>query len=323
MEDNVPDSKPTTARRAARRLLPLTVGLALAALSITGGLLQQGRAEAADQGTASVGKYLGKWNYDQPDRITMTNIAVMNLPGGGFQAPQIGDIVFTAEGSDRIVGRTDVGCTWRFKATPRSLELNPPSQLCHNPTLNVSYTITRWTVTVTGQHEKEAITAKSHHPERDYDFVLEKGARTKAKEYDPRAATNFTGIWTYDPSDPKSRVNIRVTQYAAAGGAPTVVESPQQGSVTIIKDYDNRVTARTDDGCTWSLLSRGNTAKLDPPTQTCTLRTSAAVTLKYWTITTDSRQQVSTMIGTDERGGTFILSVGGLTRQPSSPSREH
>lgn len=308
----MPYSKPTTARRLARRLQLLA--LALAALSAAGGVLQQSRAEAADLGIANVGKYLGKWNYDQPDRATMTNVAVMNLPGGGLQAPQIGDIVFTAEGVDRIVGRTDVGCTWKFKAAPRSLELDPPSQLCHNPTLNVSYTITRWTVTVTGQHEKETITAKSHHPGRDYDFVLERGARTKAKEYDPHAATKFTGTWAYDPSDLTTRVNIRVTQYTGPDGAPAVVESPQQGTVTIIKDYDNRVTARTDDGCTWSLLSRGNTAKLDPPTQTCTLPTFAAITLKYWTITTDGRQQVSMMVGTDERRGSFVLSAGSLTK---------
>ncbi|WP_406045178.1 hypothetical protein OG799_12325 [Micromonospora sp. NBC_00898] len=308
----MPYSEPTTARRTARRLLPLA--LALAALLAAGGMLRQGRAEAADQGIAKLGMYLGKWNYDQPDRVSMTNIAVMNVPGGGLQAPQIGDIVFTAEGRDRVVGRTDVGCTWRFRATARSLELDPPSQLCHNPTLNVSYTIIRWTVTVSGQHEKETITAKSHRAGRDYDFVLEKGARTKVKEYDPHAATKFTGIWTYDPSAPKTRVNIRVTQYPAPEGAPTVVESPQQGRVTIVKDYDNRVTARTDDGCTWSLLSRGNTAKLDPPTQTCTLRTSAAITLKYWTITTDGRQQTSMMIGIDERGGNFVLSTGSLTK---------
>jgi hypothetical protein len=43
------------------------------------------------------------------------------------------------------------------------------------------------------------------------------------------------------------------------------------------------------------------------------LPTSVAITLKYWTITTDGRQQVSMIIGTDERGGSFVLSTGSLT----------
>lgn len=305
--------KPANARRRTRRLLVLLLPLALAVMAATIGVLSQTRAEATLEEATTAGKYLGRWNYDQPDRATMTNIAEMNLPGG-FQAPQIGDIVFTAEGPDRIVGRTDVGCTWRFHATPRSLELDPPSQLCHNPTMNIRYTITTWTVTVTGDHETETIAAKSHHPGHDYDFTLEKGARTKAKEYDPDATTNFTGTWVYDPSDPKTRVNIRTTIHTASDGTLTVAESPERGHVTITRDYANRVTARTDDGCTWSLVTRGNTAKLDPPIQTCTRPTSTAITIRFWTIASNGRQQATTMTGTDESGGNFVLSAGSLTK---------
>lgn len=74
------------------------------------------------------------------------------------------------------------------------------------------------------------------------------------------------------------------------------------------------VTARTDNGCTWSLVARGNTAKLDPPIQTCTLPTSTAITIRSWTIATDGTQQASVMTGTDERGGNFALSGGSLSK---------
>lgn len=303
--------KPATARWRVRRVLLLP--LALAGAVLAGGVPQLSHAAAADHQSVGEGKYLGRWNYDQPDRATMTNIAQMNLPGRG-QVPQIGDIVFTAEGAGRIVGRTDVGCTWRFKTTPTSLELDPPSQLCHNPTSNVSYTLTRWTVTVTGVHEKESLFGKSHRPERDYDFVLDKGARTKAEEYDPQATKNFIGTWAYDPADQAAGVNIRTTVRTAPDGTRTIVPSQEQGKVTITRDYDNRITARTDDGCTWSLVARGNTAKLDPPIQTCTRPTSTAITVRSWTIATDGGQHASVMTGTDEHGGSFTLNGGSLSR---------
>jgi hypothetical protein len=255
-------------------------GVVLLVLAVTAIVVPQlGQAEATNTNRDAVGKYLGRWNYDQPDRDTMTNIATSNLPGIGG-VPQIGDIVFTAEGPGRIVGRTDVGCTWRFKVTRDSLELDPSSQFCHNPTANLDYTISRWTVTVEGVYETETIIATSHYPHGNYDFVLEKGARTKAREYDPGATTKFTGTWTDDTAD------------SATG-------------VTITRDYTNRITARTGNGCTWSLVARGNTAKLDPPIQTCPLPTSAVITIRFWTIATDGRQQAYLMTGTDERGNSF------------------
>jgi hypothetical protein len=301
--------KPATARRRVRGvwlllLLPAVV-LSCGTPSATA------QAEPTDAKNTVIGKYLGRWNFDLPDRATMTNIARMNLPGRD-QVPQIGDIVFTAEGADRVVGRTDVGCTWRFRATPDSLELDPPSQLCHNPTSNVAYTLTRWTVTVDGDRETEITLGKSHRPERDYDFVLENGARTKATEYDPDAAAKFAGTWAYDPADPATGVNIRTVR-TAAEGMQNVQRSPEQGHVTITTDGTNRITARTDNGCTWSLVARGNTAKLDPPIQTCTLPTSNAITIRSWNIATNSNQQASVMTGTDENGGNFALS-GSLSK---------
>lgn len=62
------------------------------------------------------------------------------------------------------------------------------------------------------------------------------------------------------------------------------------------------------------LVARGNTAKLDPPIQTCTLPTSTAITIRSWTVATDGRQQASVMTGTDEHGGNFALGGGSLSR---------
>jgi hypothetical protein len=294
----------------------LLVALALTVVLAALGGVYLRPAEAADDRRTAVVKYLGKWNYDMPDRATMTNIAVVNVPGvpGGFQVPQIGDMVFTAAGRDRVVGRTDVGCTWTFKVTPGSLELDPAAQLCHNPTFDVSYTITKWTVTVADNHEKETVLARSHHPEGDYDFVLDNGARTRVREFDPPAAAKFTGTWVYDPADPKTQINIRTTQYPGPNGTPTVVSAPERGSVVITREYDNRITTRTDEGCTWSLLARGNTATLDPAVQTCQLASSATITFRFWTITTDGTHQDSILVGTDDRGGSFNLSGGSLSR---------
>lgn len=266
-----------------------------------------GQAQATSAATDAVGKYVGRWNYDQPDRATMTNIATSNVPGRA-QVPQIGDVVFTAEGPDRIVGRTDVGCTWRFKATATSLELDPANQLCRNPTSNIAYTLSRWSVVVAGARETEIIAAKSLHADGVYDFAVNKGARTRGTEYDLAAAANFTGTWTYDPADRDTGVNIRTTFRTAPE------QSEERGQVMITRNYGNRITSRTGEGCTWTLVARGNTAKLDPAIQTCTLPTSSAITLRFWTIATDGRRQATVMNGTDERGGNFALAIGSLSK---------
>ncbi len=254
----------------------------------------------ADSGAAE--RYQGRWNYDLPDQATMTNIAVMNI-GDGIQGPQIGDIVFTATGPDRVVGRTDVGCTWRFKSAGDALVLDGANQTCHNPLAGYAYTMTEWTVRVDGDHETESIKAISHHGDRDYEFDLARGARTRTGEDDPAATAAFTGTWAYGAPDPKSGANIRMSGGAAA---------PQTGTITVVANYDDRITARTDDGCEWTMVTRGDTAKLDPPVQTCTIADSA-VTLRYWTIVSDGHRQISGVYGTDPGGAAFSI-AGDLHR---------
>ncbi|MEV6276046.1 hypothetical protein [Nocardia sp. NPDC051832] len=255
------------------------------------------------------GPYLGRWNYDLPDRAAMTNIATLNTAGGAL-GPQIGDIVFTSPEPGRVTGRTDVGCTWQFRVTSDALVLDPPNQLCHNPTSNYSYTTTAWTVRVAEGRETESITAISHHADADYEFVLDRGARSRVEEYDPGSSALFTGTWDYGAPDPSyGGANTRLT--FGADGKPAV--RPESGSIVLSRDFGNRVTARTADGCHWTLVTRGNTAKLDPPVQTCTVR-DQAVTLRYFTIAAAGGDQVAQSIGTDADGARFTV-TGLLTKR--------
>ncbi|RMI28683.1 hypothetical protein [Nocardia stercoris] len=242
-------------------------------------------APAAVAQPGSGAAYLGRWNYDFPDHSTMLDYATENIPGAP-DAPQIGDIIFTSSATGRVTGRTDVGCTWEFAPTADGLTLDPPNQTCHNPTFGYTYTTTAWTVRVHGDKETESITAVSHHQDTDYTFTLQHGARTRVPEDDPDSAEAFEGSW-HDPQQP--------------------------GNVTLTRNYGNRLLARTDDGCTWTLVARGDTAKLDPPVQTCTAGDSA-VTLTFWTIADSGDHQFSTMVGTDANGGPIRINSE-LTRQ--------
>ncbi|MFJ9363873.1 hypothetical protein ACIRRA_05545 [Nocardia sp. NPDC101769] len=279
----------------ARRLSPLLFVLTTTALVAACG---SAPAESVAE------SYQGRWNYDLPDVATMTNIATMNI-GEGLRGPQIGDIVFTSAGPHRIVGRTDVGCTWQFDITDDGLALASPGQTCYNPTAGYAYTMTEWAIHVSGIHETESIKAISHHSDRDYEFDLAHGARTRTTEDDPGSAKAFLGTWSYGPPDPATGANTQLT----VGAAPT----PLTGTLTITGDYGSRVTAHTPDGCDWTLLTRGDTAKLDPPAQTCTVANSA-VTLTYWTIVTDGSHQISAVYGTTP-GNTRFSANGDLHKR--------
>ncbi|WP_330254619.1 hypothetical protein OG874_08775 [Nocardia sp. NBC_00565] len=142
---------------------------------------------------------------------------------------------------------------------------------------------------------------------------MNKGARTRTAESDPAATAAFTGTWRYDPADPVTRRNIRSTRTMGQGGT-SLSDTPEQGAVAITADYDNRLTARTADGCTWTLLARGNTAKLDPPAQTCPRPGDTTITLRSWTIATDGHHQDAIMIGADEHNDAFTVGTGSLTK---------
>jgi hypothetical protein len=283
-------------------------------------------AEASPPPQANAHKYLGTWNYDQPDPATMRNIAVLSCPPGGngcasgllplpLHIPQIGNIVFSATANGRVVGRTDQGCTWTFTVTTRSLELSPPAQSCFNHTIGSAYTLTRWSVTVVGNHERETITGISHQPTGDLVTTMHHGARTRVTGVGGfPAMARFLGLWTYDPASPHTLVNMVVT-VPPAGGVPGI--SPVQGAVRVTSQRHGAVVAHTADGCRWTLAVQGNTAELDPATQTCQLA-SGTVTLLFWSAASDGEHQNAVMAGIEDRNGqesTFYLYIGALTKQ--------
>jgi hypothetical protein len=307
-------------RPHSRRWIALLFGLVAL---ITAGL-PAGTAQASPPPPASAQKYLGTWNYDQPDPATMRNIAVLSCPPAGdrcpssplplpLHIPQIGNIVFSAANGG-VVGRTDQGCTWTFAVTAQSLELSE-AQSCFNRTIGSAYTLTHWSVTVAGNHEHETIIGTSHQPTGDLMTRMHHGARTRVSGVGGiHAMARFVGSWTYDPASPQTFVNMVVTVPSGAG-VPSV--SPVQGTVRVTREHYGVIVARTDDGCVWTLAVQGNTAELDPATQTCQLATGT-VTLLFWSAASDGEHQNAVMAGTKDMNGqqsSFYLYIGALTKQ--------
>jgi hypothetical protein len=281
---------------------------------------QPARADAAPVTGAAIAHDLGMWNYDQPDRQNMTNIAVITCPAGEASCggtppiviPQIGYVVFSAGLGGTVIGHTDQGCMWRFAAHHGGLELSPAPQYCFNHVIGSGYTITRWSVTFSGRHETEFITAISHLPYGDFDFTLQDGRRTKAGN-GPGAAHRFAGDWRYDPANPQTGVNFQTIQYAEPDGQVKVVQSAVTGQIAVTDGLGPLITARTGDGCRWTLVARGNTAELWPAHQTCRLG-HATETLSFWSIASNGTHQISIMAGINRDGGSFLLVNGSLTR---------
>jgi hypothetical protein len=310
--------------RVPARVLALTALLALCLAGWTAIALASPPARAAvGQGAAArvpagLKPDLGTWNYDQPSGATMTNIAVASCPAGSPSCasvppvllPQIGYVVFSAGPGGSVLGRTDQGCTWRFTPVPAGLELSPGApQSCFNHVIGSSYTMTRWSVRFSGRHETEYITAVSHLPYGDFDFVLKNGQRTRAQA-GPAAVRRFTGNWRYATANPETGLNIKTTVYPAPAGQ---VRSPLTGQVTFTPRQGDLISARTADGCTWTLAVAGNTAELRPAKQACT-RDGATTTMTFWSIASNGRQQVAIFAGTDPKGGSYLAANTSLTR---------
>jgi hypothetical protein len=79
--------------------------------------------------------------------------------------------------------------------------------------------------------------------------------------------------------------------------------------------------ANTPDGCRWMLSVRGNTAELDPPTQTCQV-TNGTVSRRYWAIVSDGEHDNSAMPGWFNMNGqqtNLYLFIGSLTKATTDP----
>ncbi|MFI7068534.1 hypothetical protein ACIBL3_46630 [Kribbella sp. NPDC050124] len=315
-----------------RFAIGLTVALTLGAAAVPAAALASQRPHESPDVT----EYVGRWNYDLPDRDDGINVAELKClaaepdcpspfpfqaPGSTVQLPQIGDIVFWPGAEGTVIGRTNVGCTWRFAVHERSLELADGPQYCFNQVIGSGYTLTRWSIAVTGPQERETIAGVSHHPARDYQFVLADGRRTKVDDSKRTDTTRlFTGDWEYDPPNPDANINIGIYRNTGSGGAPTA--RPQTGRLTVTSASAHTVAVRTPDGCRWDFAVRGNTAALHPAGQTCQLP-DATVAISFWTIASDGKHQASVIRGSIQEDGqtsTYALTGGALTEIPPRSS---
>lgn len=314
------------------RIMVLATILLTCLAGLAVGAARSSPAQAASVDAPATARYLGVWNYDQPNSKTMTNIAVISCPAGStncagtppISIPQIGTVTFSAGPAGTVTGRTDQGCTWRFAAHPGGLELSPSPQYCFNHVIGSGYTITRWSITFSGQHEKEYITAVSHLPYGNYAFVLKNGRRTKAVN-GPEAARRFTGTWQYDTADPGTGLNTETTVYTEPGGELRTVKSTLSGQITFTARRGGLITARTADGCAWTLAVAGNTAELQPAEQECK-RGGVTTAMSFWSIASNGRQQVAIIAGTNAKSGKYLATNTSLTRvglqvSPARPAR--
>jgi hypothetical protein len=243
-------------------------------------------------------KYLGRWNYDQPNPSTGNNVAVLACPEGGtscnhnaqlplpLSIPQVGWIDFSPGPNGTLYGHTDQGCTWNFGVTPTGLELSSKVQLCFNATIGQYYSIKQWSVQVEDNVEHEQIISQSVQPNGDILYTTMnfntkgKPSRHKVTGDGNGSTTNsFVGSFTYDPFSFQTMENITVTDKGSA--------SPEAGVVRLDRVEANRIVAHTPDGCSWTLGVQGNTAELlDPGTQSCQIG-SNTLSLRYWAMATD------------------------------------
>jgi hypothetical protein len=164
-------------------------------------------------------------------------------------------------------------------------------------------------------HQRETIIGVSHQPTGDLVTTMHSGARTRVSGVGGfHAMARFLGDWTYDPASPQTLVNLVVTIPSGAG-LPSL--SPVQGAVRVTSEHYGTITAHTADGCRWPLAVQGNTAELDPATQTCHLA-SGTVTLLFWSAASDGEHENSVMAGSTDLNGqqsNFYLFIGALTKQ--------
>ena len=314
-----------TLSRFTRTSLALLLGV-VALIAITTAAPTASATAPTDAGT-NAAKYYGVWNYDQPDAATLNNVDVLACPDGSGQCdpalplplrvPQVGWVVFSPGPDGTVNGHTDQGCTWNFTVTPTELDLSSATQQCFNHNIGSSGTFTHWSVQVNGDRETESIVAVSHQPNGvDIIGTMKSGSRTKVDPDDGNDTfvRRFLGDYTYNAPDFHTLTNVVITDKGTV--------YPQQGTVRFSRGHHHIITAHTPDGCDWTLAVRGNTAELDPATQTCHTA-HGDTSLRYWALATDDGQHVNGFVsGSATISGqpltNIYLFIGTLTRSATA-----
>ena len=305
----------------------LSLLAAIAALVAVATVVPLGASTAMADPHTNATKYYGMWNYDQPDAATLNNIAVLECPDGSgrcdpqsplplpLRLPQVGWVVFSPGPGGTVNGHTDQGCTWKFTVHPTGLELSSTTQQCFNPAVGSIGNITKWSVQVHGNRETEQIMAISHQPSgADLIAPMPSGSRTKVVhgQDNGQFVQRFLGDYRYDPADMHTLTNVVSTDKGTV--------YPERGRVRFTATHTarGRINAHTPDGCDWTLAVRGDTAELDPATQTCHTATGDR-SLHYWALVTDDGQHMngfsagSTTAPGQPPTNTYLY-IGALTR---------
>lgn len=237
----------------------------------------------------------------------------MRLPAAAAAAHTSGRLGAVLPGPDGTVnGHTDQGCTWNFTVNPIGLELSSTTQQCFNQNIGSGYNITNWSVHVDGNKEQEQITSISHQPNgMDLLASMKSGSRTRVDgEGQNQYVQRFLGSYNYDQADFHTLTNVVSTDKGSA--------YPEQGTVQFTSKDKGIINAHTPDGCDWTLAVRGDTAELEPATQTCHTPNSDS-SLRYWALVTDDAQHLNGFLAgsttTDGQPPTnTYLFIGALTR---------
>jgi len=303
-------------RPRARLLSGLVTLFALAATT------SFGSTTATAEPDVNAQKYYGYWNYDQPNAATLNNVAVLDCPNGASQCdsplplplriPQVGWVLFSAGPNGTVNGHTDQGCTWNFTVSPTGLELSSTTQECFNENIGSGYNITKWSVQVDGNKEQEQIASISHQPNgMDLLASMNSGSRTRVDgEGESQYVQRFLGSYNYDQADFQTLTNVVSTDKGTV--------YPEQGTVQFTSKDKGRINAHTPDECDWTLAVRGDTAELEPATQTCHTPNGDS-SLRYWALVTDDAKHLNGFLaGSTTSDGqpptNTYLFIGALTR---------
>ncbi len=306
----------------SRAWIRIALFFGLVALFAVAGGTSYGLVRASAGPAPSMQKYLGYWNYDQPNLTTLNNVGVLSCPDGTGQCdhqlplplklPQVGWVLFSPGPNGTINGHTDQGCTWKFQVTATDLELSSTTQQCLNPAVGSIGNITKWSVTVEGNKEHEQIFAISHQ-NNGVDLIapMKSGSRTRVNGVGGTASfSHFLGTFSYDPAELHTLTNEVATDHGTV--------FPEQGAVQFTQKDFRSILAHTPDGCTWTFAVRDNTAELNPASQTCHL-TSSDISFHYWAIVTDDGQHMNafragtTTLNGQQSTNTYLY-IGALTR---------
>ncbi len=306
---------------------PLALLAAFAALVAIAAAMPFGSAVASADADTTAAKYYGYWNYDQPNSSTLNNVDVLACPDGTgkcdpllplpLEVPQVGWVLFAPGPNGTINGTSDQGCTWNFTITPTGLELSSTTQQCFNKDVGSVGNLTKWSVQVNGNKETEQITAISHQPNGvDIIGTMNVGSRTKVVPGQDNGTFvhRFVGDFNRNPAE--MLVNVVLTDTGKA--------YPEQGTVVFSakESQHGKINAHTPDGCDWTLAVHGDTAELDPATQTCHTP-NGDINLRYWALVTDDGRHVNdymagTITAPDQPTANMYLYSGALTRSATT-----